>query len=206
MTVKTSYHHGNLREALVESALKIIEESGVSGLTLRAVGQRVGVSHAAPYRHFRDKEAILAAVATEGFKHMRDAVLAEREAAGDDVMDRLAAVGRAYVKFAVRHPSHYRVMFGPATRNKLDHPDLLGASLELFQIVLESIEKAQATGVLREEPAIELAIVAWSQAHGLTMLLIDDQFELGEIDDDALEAYATRATDVIDRGLRKLPS
>jgi AcrR family transcriptional regulator len=200
---KASYHHGNLREALVEAALGLIAEHGVAGLTMRSVGKTVGVSHAAPYRHFKDKEAILAAVATEGFVLMRDAMAAARDGAGSDLMERLAVCGRAYIHFAVRHPSHYRVMFGPATRNKMEHPELLGASLEAFGIILGGIEEAQAAGLLRDGETIELGIVAWSQAHGLSMLLIDDLFELGEISDEALEGYAQRASDVIDTGIRR---
>lgn len=203
MTVKTSYHHGNLREALVQAAVEIIAEKGVEALTLRSVGTRVGVSHAAPYRHFKDKEAILAAVATEGFYLMRDFMKARNEEVADlDVMARLAEIGRAYIHFAVRHPYHYRVMFGPATRNKMRYPDLLAASLEIFTIMVEGLEQAKALGLVRDEPAIELSIVAWSQAHGLSLLLIDDQFELGEIDDETLDGYARRATSVIDQGLR----
>ena len=203
---KSSYHHGNLRPALVEAALEIIADKGVSGLTMRSVGQYVGVSHAAPYRHFKDKEAILAAVATEGFNGMRDAMTLERDAVDpSDLTGRMAACGRAYIHFAVRHPSHYRVMFGPATRNKMRHPELLGASLEAFGILLNGIEEARAAGLLRDLPTIELGIVAWSQAHGLSMLLIDDQFELGEIDDVALAGYAERATVVIGDGMLAPP-
>ena len=198
--IKASYHHGNLPEALVSAALQIIAATGVDSLTMRAVGQRVGVSHAAPYRHFKGKEALLAAVATEGFRLMRDAMRAARDAEVGP-MERLAACGRAYVRFAVRHPSHYRVMFGPASRNKMDHPDMLEASLETFGLLLESIDAAKAAGLLRDDASIELGIVAWSQAHGLSMLLIDDQFELGDIDDDALDRYAARATSVVGAGL-----
>src|SRR4051794_25037940 len=105
------YHHGDLRRALVEEALRTIERDGVSALTLRAVGSQLRVSRTALYRHFADKSALLAAVARDGFVMLRLALVAGSEAAagGDAGFD---AMGLAYIEFALAHPAHYRVMFG----------------------------------------------------------------------------------------------
>src|SRR5258708_6887496 len=107
---KKSYHHGDLRRALLDAALALLEKSGVEALTLREGARRVGVTAGAPYHHFADKEAIVASVAEEGFVELGEAMAAARDAA--DPASRLGAMGRSYVRFAVAHPAHFRVMFG----------------------------------------------------------------------------------------------
>ena len=108
---KRAYHHGDLRRALLEEAVRTIQAEGVEGVTLRQVGERLGVSRTALYRHFADKGALLAAVAREGFRTFRDA-LAQGVAGAATAEAGFAAMGHAYVRFAVTHSSHYRVMFG----------------------------------------------------------------------------------------------
>ena len=117
------YHHGDLSRALLQEALRTIEKGGVAALTMRAVGTKLGVSRTALYRHFADKSALLAAVATEGFRTLRlqtqDAW--KRHGGGHEGME---AMGEAYVQFAVAHPSHYRVMFGGYVRDASPDSDL----------------------------------------------------------------------------------
>src|SRR5262245_4032019 len=105
------YHHGNLRRALLDQALATIASEGVEGLTLRDIGARLGVSRTALYRHFTDKRALLEAVATEGFKSFREALVGAWQGGGGGLPG-FNAMGIAYVRFAVDNPSHYRVMFG----------------------------------------------------------------------------------------------
>src|SRR3712207_4713647 len=104
------YHHGNLRRALLDEALATIRTDGVDALTLRAIGARLGVSSTALYRHFADKPALLTAVATEGFRMLRQQLVAAWEGGGRGPAAS-EAMGVAYVRFAVANPSHYRVMF-----------------------------------------------------------------------------------------------
>src|SRR6266852_9798457 len=103
---RRAYHHGNLREALLQGAVRVIAELGPTAFTLREVARRAGVSHNAPYRHFRDKDALLAAVATQGFRELTQAMV---EAAGQrpDALDRLKRAGLGYVTFALRRPEHF---------------------------------------------------------------------------------------------------
>ena len=111
-----TYQHGNLREALVQAGLKLLSEGGVEGLSLRAAAQLAGVSHAAPYRHFKDKDALVAAIAEQGFRlltaSMRAqlAVLDARHSV--DTHERLVALGKGYVGFAWEHLAYFRVIFG----------------------------------------------------------------------------------------------
>src|SRR3982751_2670167 len=105
------YHHGNLRGALLQEALSTIRAEGVEALTLREIGARLGVSRTALYRHFADKGALLAAVATEGFRTLREQLTSAWVAGAGD-RDAFDAMGIAYIRFAIDNPSHYRVMFG----------------------------------------------------------------------------------------------
>ena len=114
-----AYQHGNLREALVQAGLKLLTDGGVAGLSLRAAAQLAGVSHAAPYRHFKDKDALVAAVAEQGFRLLSATMRAEMERAGEvagagaaSTRDRLRALGRGYLRFATEHPAYLQVIFG----------------------------------------------------------------------------------------------
>ena len=166
-----TYHHGDLPRALVDAALELIGERGPAGFTLREAARRVGVSHAAPYRHFPDRDALLQAVAEEGFTVMRDEMV---EAIGeiDDPAARFQALGITYVRFAVGHPSHFPVMFGPGGA-RTDGSSLAAVKEETFRLLLAAIANCQAAGVVREGPPEELAVAAWSAVHGLASLLVD---------------------------------
>src|SRR5687767_12387026 len=105
------YHHGDLRRALIDQALATVDKRGVEGLTLRGVGESLGVSRTALYRHFSDKQSLVAAVASEGFRTLRLALIEAWERKGRGAAG-FEAMGDAYLRFAVAHPAHYRVMFG----------------------------------------------------------------------------------------------
>jgi len=111
-TAKEKYHHGNLRAALLEAALAVISEIGPRGLSIREMARRAGVAHAAPYRHFADRDELILAVVKQGFNLMQQTIQAEKAAAPDDPLNQFAASGQAYVNFALQHPAYHRVMFG----------------------------------------------------------------------------------------------
>src|SRR5262252_1762951 len=168
------YHHGDLPRALLDAALHIVGSDGAEGLRLRAVARRAGVSQAAPYRHFANKEALLAAVAEEGFRALVSAMRGAIEASGDNPLARLRAVGLSYVDFATRHPAHFRVMFGREMADCSASPALRQVAAQTFDIVVQAIADCQRAGVARaEEPAQDLALTAWSSVHGLAALLVN---------------------------------
>src|SRR5438477_12486515 len=108
-----AYQHGNLRQALIQAGLKLLGESGVAGLTLRAAAQLAGVSHAAPYRHFRDKQALVAAIAERGFRQLTAAMREELgRCRSSDARERLTSLGLGYARFAIHSPASLRVIFG----------------------------------------------------------------------------------------------
>jgi AcrR family transcriptional regulator len=171
---ETSYHHGNLRGALIKEALLMIAESGSASLSLRELARRVGVTPTAPYRHFVDREALLATVAEEGFRMMKEKMeVGAREVDANIALDKL---GAAYLEFARTNPSHYRVMFGPFTaRNKQEqkYPQLKAIAGEVFKLLVEVMERGQRQGKVRPGDPAELAESTWAMVHGLSSLLID---------------------------------
>ena len=168
------YHHGDLPRALLEAALRIIETRGTQALTLRAAARLAGVSQAAPYRHFENKEAILAAVAEDGFRSLMTALRRAVAPTGDQPLARLRAVGLAYVSFATEHPSHFRVMFGREVAERSPSPALRDVASGTFDVVVEAVADCQRAGLVRQdEPASDLALFAWSTVHGLAELLVN---------------------------------
>jgi AcrR family transcriptional regulator len=168
---KAGYHHGDLARALVQAAVQLVEHGGPAALTLREAARLAGVSVAAPYRHFADREALLAAVLAEGF----DGLTAHTEAArrtAPDALSALRAVGIGYVEFAVAHPSVYRLMFSPAC-DKANHPALLAAGERALGVLVRAVHEAQAAGRIRPGPPETVALGGWSICHGLASLHVD---------------------------------
>jgi AcrR family transcriptional regulator len=170
------YHHGDLRRALIDASLALISEEGFNALSLREVARRAGVTHAAPYRHFADKEALLAAVAEEGFRSMA-AQMRERMARESHPAERLIACGVAYVLFAVQHPAHFRVMFGPHFVDHSQHEGLGTEGSNSFELLVQCLTEGQQAGVLRAGDTLAMAHAAWSMVHGLSSLLVDGVLE-----------------------------
>ena len=181
------YHHGDLRAALIQAALRTIEKQGVPALTLRGVGEDLGVSRTALYRHFADKAALLAAVAAEGFRTLRGALVEAWEGAGRGRAG-FEAQGLAYVRFASDHPSHYRVMFGGFLARPLPDPDLARESAAAFQALVEAILEMQRDGLAAPGDPLLPARFAWATVHGIAMLAIDGV--LAPADADAAARFA----------------
>src|SRR5215831_8143042 len=139
------YHHGNLRRALLDETLRTIQTQGVEHLTLRTVGERLGVSRSALYRHFADKEALLATVGKEGFRTLRQALADAWERNGHGRIG-FEAMGRAYVQFAVAHPSHYRVMFGGFIDSAAKDGQFIVEAKAAFQVLVDALVEQQSAG------------------------------------------------------------
>lgn len=165
---RRSYHHGNLKASLIDAGLELIEEKGVQALTLREIGARVGVSRAAPYRHFRDKAHLLDEICEAGFAQFADALEEARKSAQPDFASRLSAMGAAYVRFAAEHRAHFEVMFGP-----VDHAQNSAQGARAFGILLDTIREGQECGVVRAGDPSVLARFVWSTVHGISMLRLD---------------------------------
>ena len=185
------YHHGDLRRALIDQALRIIDKHGVEGLTLRAVGDALGVSRTALYRHFSDKQSLVAAVAREGFRTLRvDLVQAwEREGRGQAGFQ---AMGEAYLEFAVAHPAHYRVMFGRFVESGKRDPELIQEAEAAFQALVDALVAQQRARLARGDDPIQLARFVWSVVHGIAMLTIDGQLPAADQAANLFNRYASQ--------------
>ncbi len=180
------YHHGDLRRALVEEALRTIQADGVGGLTLRGVGQTLGVSRTALYRHFADKAALLSEVAREGFRTLRLETIEAWERGGRGWAG-FEAMGAAYVRFAVANPSHYRVMFGGFVVGS-PNADVAREGSGAFQALVDAIVWLQKERLMRPDDPQQLARFVWALVHGVAMLIIDGL--LGGADADTFARFA----------------
>src|ERR1700736_683620 len=182
-TSKATYHHGDLRAALVLAAIELLEESGEAELSLRAVARRAGVSPAAPYRHYADREALVSAVAAVGYRE-----LAERLAAAHpspSTPDQLASVAVAYVQFALDRPALFRIMFGePCDR---DNDERVAATAAVSLYLRGIVERA-----FPDADAEAMATAIWAVVHGLAFLHLD-----GKLAAPTPSAVAERVTTAI---------
>lgn len=171
---RNSYHHGNLRRALLDEALATIRADGVEGLTLREIGARLGVSRTALYRHFADKSALLGAVATEGFRALREQLVAAWDDCGGGPAG-FEAMGLAYVQFAVANSAHYRVMFGGFVAPEARQPELIDESAQALDALVRALAALQRDGLVRADDPMLMAVFVWSVVHGVARLAIDGQ-------------------------------
>lgn len=168
------YHHGNLKETLIESALRLIRDVGPSAFTLREVARRAGVSHNAPYRHFHDRNDLLAAVAAQGFDRLTES-MNQAARSGRTPLERLRLAGRGYVAFALHWPEHFAVMFDfPLPHG--EYPALAAAGARAFEVLTDLVRSCQAAGAIQEGDSQQYALLAWSLVHGIAKLAIGGQF------------------------------
>jgi AcrR family transcriptional regulator len=181
------YHHGDLRNALVQAGLEVLANEGVSGLNLRKVARKAGVSEAAPYRHFEDKQALLAAIAQDGFQRLSTQLGAALEQASDDVQSQLLTITRAYVQFGLKHPALMREMFSGLMLTRSTYPDLQAAADQCGLVVCDIILRGQEQGIIQPGDSKAIFSVFWSTIHGLTMLLLERQMPEVLSDPDRLD-------------------
>jgi AcrR family transcriptional regulator len=211
-----AYQHGNLREALVQAGLKLLGEGGVANLSLRAAAQLAGVSHAAPYRHFKDKDALVAAIAEQGFRlltaAMREEVAALDRRAGAgaaSVRERLVALGRGYFRFATRHPGYLQVIFGGVLAPELCPPELRAAGQEAYLELRNAVADGIARGELRQEDPEVLSLACWANIHGFSHLFVNralDPAKGAPLAQAAAERLAERLVRLLGSGIASPPA
>lgn len=180
---KSAYHHGDLPAALVRAAIEVLEESGEAELSLRAIARRVGVSAAAPYRHYADREALVSAVAAVGYRELAAQLAAAHPS--PSTPDQLALVATAYVQFALERPALFRIMFGePCDR---DNDERVAATAAVSQYVRGIVERS-----FPGADAEALTTAIWALVHGLAFLHLD-----GKLDAPTPETVSARVTATI---------
>jgi AcrR family transcriptional regulator len=209
-----AYHHGDLRRALLDAAKTLLLEGGPDALTLRAVARAAGVSQTAPYRHFHDRAALVAAVAEDGFRRLHATLVAAARAPAETLGEApsterggLQAVAMAYVRFALEHPADYRVMFGAeaarlgAPGAAPSHAAFGEARRAVFDLLRGGISALQSHGLVRDGDVGAMALTSWALVHGLVMLALDGQ--LAGTTAPMPEALARTATELLMFGMAR---
>ncbi len=169
------YHHGDLKNALIQAGIKILAKEGVGGLSLRKVAKKAGVSHSAPYAHFPDKQSLIAAISTEGFKQLYAELDAAVSPYANDPRRQLEAGAWAYVQFAMNNTDTFNIMFSGVLEKEKDYPAFVESSRKTFERVVDVVRACQDAGVLRPAPAELLAVSVWGQLHGIVSLALEGQ-------------------------------
>ena len=169
-----AYHHGDLRASLVEAASKLLEEVGANGLSLRHVAREAGVSHAAPYRHFRDKHALLEAVAAAGFRTLERRIQEMEARHPENPRRQLLASCRAYVQEVLKRPERAHLMFGGFLDPSRRSQELDTAIRQSFGTMVATVQRGEGT-LYRDLPTRDLVLALWSATHGLALLTSADQ-------------------------------
>jgi AcrR family transcriptional regulator len=172
---KKSYHHGDLKNALVKAGAGVLAKEGLGGFSLRKVARKAGVSHAAPYAHFTDRQSLIAAISTDGFNRLYQALDQAIQLNDGDPLRQLSAGARAYVEFALGDPERYKITFSGVLEKEKNHPEFVEASQRAFSRVVSLVQDCQAAGILRPGTPDLLAVTLWSQLHGLVSLLLEGQ-------------------------------
>jgi AcrR family transcriptional regulator len=194
MPISRPYHDGDLRNTLLKAGIDLIREVGPKGFTIREVARRAGVSHNAPYRHFKDKDELVAAIVDEGFQRLVVA-MKRRAAKGKNGIERLSLSGYGYVDFALHWPGHFLAMFDLSPQK-----DETEAGERASQTLLDLIIECQNEGAFPAGDPYPIARAAWSLVHGIAKLALSGQFS--ESAKEVLE-FTTYATSVLVEGLRK---
>lgn len=173
---RTSYHHGDLRNSLLDAAEILLQEGGIEALSLRDAARRAGVSHAAPYRHFAAKVDLLYALAERGFRAL-DLEMQRASECSDDAVQQLEEAGFAYVRLAVQYPWRTQLMFGGLVPMGADSPpELAEIAKSSFDELVKIIVGGQASGSFVAQEPLQLTLSVWSLVHGTAMLVLGGQF------------------------------
>mgnify|MGYP000291854452 CR=1 FL=1 len=173
------YHHGNLKQALLDKALDHLQQHGPEKISLRALARDVGVSQTAPYRHFEDKTALLAALATEGCMRLYVASNSVVELEGS-AAEALQMLGRAYIHFALDNPELYRLMFGPILSPDESFKELEAAAGKAFNVIVSLVQRGISNGEFVNKDPLLVANSTWAMVHGISSLMLDRRFDCVE--------------------------
>lgn len=196
MAGHSPYHHGDLRSALLQEANVMLKESGIDGLSLRQLAERVGVSRMAPYHHFKDKHELLCALAAEGFRQLDRLIDAATLADGAGLDKTLRGFVRDYLQFAVSNPDRYELMFGrPIWKTAKPSQELKDTAFACFRHYAERIAALVGNSLPKGRKPLRLAQASWATLHGLCRLIIDgiyvNQADMNQVSEEAVRMLLT---------------
>lgn len=174
---RENYHHGDLKKALIQAGIEILAEEGAGGLSLRKAARRAGVSHTAPYAHFADKQALIAAIAASGHELLNTRMNEVLETCAGDPLRQLLGVVWAYMDFSLEAPDHYKITFSGTLQDEHGFPEFMAYSQRNLQMLIDIVERCQAAGILDSgglDSELQ-AVSLWGFIHGLVTLIIQRQ-------------------------------
>jgi AcrR family transcriptional regulator len=186
------YHHGDLKNALIQAGVEILAKDGLHGLSLRSVARKAGVSHAAPYAHFSDKQALIAAISTEGYKLLYDQLDAAIQAHAGDEHRQLIEIAWTYVQFAIHQNEFFKIMFSGYLEQEQEYPEFVEVSQKTFRMVMAVVSACQKVGILRDTEPDLMAVLLWGQVHGVISLTM-----MGQVSHTLLERYDARSIIIV---------
>jgi AcrR family transcriptional regulator len=204
--MKRTYHHGDLKNALIEAALAHIARDGARALSLREVARSAGVSHTASYRHFRSKESLLAAIAEQGFHRLSDMMRVAIQQHSNDPLAMLRASGVAYVEFGVRYPDHLQIMFSGLVGRHDDYPELKNAGQEAYELLASSVRAAMQGGLVSGPSERIVSLASWAQVHGLALLIAGGQIDRDSKESLSAAELAFQVTGLLQQGIAMVPT
>ncbi|MFN2362225.1 MAG: TetR/AcrR family transcriptional regulator [Marinobacter sp.] len=190
--LRSNYHHGDLPQQAHQLALEILREHGDAAISLRALARQIGVSAPALYRHFIDRESLLSELAITGFEALRERLFKVDQS---EPRTALIDIGLVYVSFAQEEPNLYRLMFGGRVLPKGVHPRLDKAGKGAFQVLEDTIARAQQAGYVKPIPLALMTAAAWSLVHGLSQLTIDGHLPTAEVEPHLAKGVVTLLLD-----------
>jgi len=174
---RKNYHHGDLKNTLIKAGIEILSKEGVSGLSLRKAARKAGVSHAAPYAHFTDKQALIAAIALDGYGKIYTRIEEVVNQYPDEPLKQLLQSAWAYMQFGLESPAHYKITFSGLIENEKNYPELVEVTRRSLAVIQKIIADCQSAKILSasEYTAEVDAISLWGLIHGLVSLVIEGQ-------------------------------
>jgi AcrR family transcriptional regulator len=170
-----NYHHGDLKNALIQAGIEILSKEGVGGLSLRKAARKAGVSHAAPYAHFADKQALIAAIATDGYQKIYSKLFQVMERYRDDPLRQLVETAWAYASFGFEQSEHFKITFSGVVEKERDYPGLVEMTGKNFGLLEELVRRCQAAGILNPGDPALAAVGVWGLIHGFVSLIQEGQ-------------------------------
>ncbi len=200
---RKNYHHGDLKNSLVEAGLELLRHQDASGISLRAVAKEIGVSHTAPYRHFKSKHSLLAAISQRGFEILTENTRQAVDKEPNDARQQLMLSGQAYVDMAVEHPKLLHLMFGGALSLRDCSTEYCQIAQNSFLSLTHILENGVSTGVFKDKSSTEMSVVVWSLLHGLAMLISAGQLDNEITSQKRIRELSGLAVDTLLNGLLK---
>lgn len=196
--MERTYHHGDLRRAILAATLDILDSDGIDAVSLRAVGRQLGVSEAAPYHHFGSKQELLAVLAVDAYAAFGRHLAAAIAAAGPDPFERLSALVHAYIRYGLESRGRYRLMFGEHMIELAAYPDVVAAGRPTRLILEQTVAACMGP---RETDSIALENTVWALAHGITSLVGEAEIPAGS-DTRSIARLSEVATSVLISGIK----